>query len=964
MGWKSYITGDVYSGKDFSFQGSELYMTGYARTVGHIRPSGWTTSMTGAEEEISPISMPLWETYIIERIAEEGEDTEIIYSAGNISVDATNYETTETPTVICSSNGNITIFGDTITINGLIYAPNGKVTISTSNATINGWIVANEVVFSGSVLTVTASDTDLDFIYGSGDATPTPTPMPTVITMLTPTPTTVEDPGGILDSDNDGLPDIIELDMGYDINSADSDGDGVVDGDEDYDHDGLTNLEEMTTGTGLTVSDTDNDGISDGNEVKVYHTDPMNYDSDDDNLFDGEELMIGKNPLDSSDGPIKVRQTTKQIIDNKEDPVITSVDITMDTEGYIDYAAYSEDLYNVDIYSTDLVGRKGSPIGLNSYVDFDTATITFHYNDNVLGDTDETNLGVLWFEEESGLYIVQEQAIVDVVNNNVTFNVTHFSTYILVDLYVWNNTKPIQYVVPTRERSYDYIFALDVSQRMTLAARQKAVAVMTDFFENLRDGDRVAVCYFDQSYVVDTRIATNAEERDTLLDDSTYNLLNASLGGNFGSYYQALCAGADIAGDFDDIGNDRLLIILSNDTECEFVGLSYLNPLYRGDFDVVLALTAYQDQSNMFVFGQQFADYVEGDFYNFGEYGDSLWDEVCVTHGAVVEDWSDNDCDGITDFMETQGMMGTNKKIYYSDPQQVDSDDDGFNDGDEMGILYRFVKTATGDPFSVDPNPSVTNDGTMNSYTPVLNDNIGYVFGVISDPQNPDSDGDGVYDDDDGIPTKKNRQINYVVYGKDRTGESPIWDTALHYAVMLRVSHREFQMIYLSTKDEFFKFFKNIDRMKGNISQISDKKIYSGVDNLILVSHGASNAIMLTESMSTIIDTLDIENHSLYNSECQIKTIDVQACECASSSISLNFCKALYQNCNVERVYGWEGEAYFDTITHLNYVDLPFFYMKYQHNTCSPVYGSVLGVYNYDLNKIELKRYYLAILHS
>lgn len=101
--------------------------------------------------------------------------------------------------------------------------------------------------------------------------------------------------------------------------------------------------------------------------------------------------------------------------------------------------------------------------------------------------------------------------------------------------------------------------------------------------------------------------------------------------------------------------------------------------------------------------------------------------------------------------------------------------------------------------------------------------------------------------------------------------------------------------------------------MKGNISQISDKKIYSGVDNLILVSHGASNAIMLTESMSTIIDTLDIENHSLYNSECQIKTIDVQACECASSSISLNFCKALYQNCNVERVYGWEGKVWGNT---------------------------------------------------
>lgn len=51
------------------------------------------------------------------------------------------------------------------------------------------------------------------------------------------------------DSDNDGLPNGIELEAGLNFLSADSDGDSVVDGDEDLDSDGRTNFEEVWTGT-------------------------------------------------------------------------------------------------------------------------------------------------------------------------------------------------------------------------------------------------------------------------------------------------------------------------------------------------------------------------------------------------------------------------------------------------------------------------------------------------------------------------------------------------------------------------------------------------------------------------------------------------------------------------------------------------------------------------------------------
>ena len=74
----------------------------------------------------------------------------------------------------------------------------------------------------------------------------------------------------LVDSDADGLTDKFEI---YQLtpwtlpNDADTDDDGVPDGQEDTDSDGLTNLREQELGTSPTESDTDGDGVSDGLEV-------------------------------------------------------------------------------------------------------------------------------------------------------------------------------------------------------------------------------------------------------------------------------------------------------------------------------------------------------------------------------------------------------------------------------------------------------------------------------------------------------------------------------------------------------------------------------------------------------------------------------------------------------------------------------------------------------------------------
>ena len=204
QGWKSNITGDIYSGRDFLYQGSELYMEGYARTVGSVQPAGWITDMTGAEEGIDPLPMPDWSEAIAAKeallptitpdaltsqssivangyyyseddITINGTDftgDAVIISQGNITynVDTLNAEEEITGKILLySEEGNITINGTKIGICGILYAPQGSVTINAYDTTINGRIVADQFSYSGSILNVTADPSDLELVYDLPD---------------------------------------------------------------------------------------------------------------------------------------------------------------------------------------------------------------------------------------------------------------------------------------------------------------------------------------------------------------------------------------------------------------------------------------------------------------------------------------------------------------------------------------------------------------------------------------------------------------------------------------------------------------------------------------------------------------------------------------------------------------------------------------------------------------------------
>lgn len=926
-GWKSDITGDIYSGKNFVCQGSELYVNGYARTVGTVQPAGWTTAMSGADENIAPLEMPDWGDKILAKadLMTTMEDdvftsqNDIIadgfyYTEGSLSISSATFSgdvvivangdiTLNVDTIInngrillYSETGNITVNGTQVELSGVVYAPNGRITLNAYDMTINGRVVADEFSYSGSILKIIADEADLqlfeelpevtinasaqqvsvgdsayfhitlpeetpyeinfrlngeavninfsenetsgyyylntdqmgEYVFGAyvtltygefslGSSTilvsevvtptqePTPTvtptpvvtdiPEPTVTVTPTPTPTPVDeeqdsDSDGVPDvyeiefgtdpynpdTDGDGLYDFIELLIGYDPLSTDSDGNGILDGDEDLDSDGLTNANELLLGTSITFADTDGDGLSDGDELSVYFSDPLVIDTDGDGISDGDEILIGKNPSDATDGEYRVAQTTEQPIHNTEDSAITSVEVSVELANYIDSVLEINDMYNIDIYSTDVVGRLGSPIGFECQEEFDEALIVIHYDESALGETQEENLGVLWYDEESGFYIMQNQAVVDIEANTVTLELSHFSTYVLVDIDVWNSVKPIDYIIPTVDQNFDFYFALDLSRNMTLAARMEALSTLRTFISLMRSGDRICIMYFDTSYQVhgDPISIDDAEAIEEMMGIVEQNLKTASLGGNYGSYLIPFQVTEALINNYvEDIGNENALFILSNDTDIAFAGNYYNDMSYRmanANFAASFVMMGNKGEGD-WQYGWRYAQVLGATYYSYANrvhFPGQFFASSAQTTGWDI----DEDGDGLPDFMEQQGILLSNKKVIYTstrcdeldsngNPEGYDTDDDGLSDGAELGTMYTLqTNEVDGELVTSIFYP----DDILIAIVPQKYDILGffpdcvgttYVFEYVSSPKHKDTDKDYYDDAEDPRPKIK-----------------------------------------------------------------------------------------------------------------------------------------------------------------------------------------------------------------
>jgi len=122
----------------------------------------------------------------------------------------------------------------------------------------------------------------------------------------------IDDVNAMIDSDNDGMPDLAEEGNGTDPYNPDTDGDGAIDGKEmkDTDLDGLIDARESN------VTDKDKDGVVD--QYDSEDDNPYN-DSDRDGFTNKEEFDRGSDPLDTSDPYTVVKTGVSEVLYEGDD---------------------------------------------------------------------------------------------------------------------------------------------------------------------------------------------------------------------------------------------------------------------------------------------------------------------------------------------------------------------------------------------------------------------------------------------------------------------------------------------------------------------------------------------------------------------------------------------------------------------------------------------------------------------
>lgn len=175
------FNGDIYSGDKFSYLGSDT--CNISKSLNADSCSG---SVNAERTEDLRTHKPDYDTQLkngvdyrkiytgeLSVLSEGDYDiNDSIYSKGSLRIDRTKFtgrgyirakdniqynavqNDTDSEIFLYSEDGDITVQGADLTLNGIIYAPEGTVTLNAKRLTFNGTIVAEKVVFNGTDLVV------------------------------------------------------------------------------------------------------------------------------------------------------------------------------------------------------------------------------------------------------------------------------------------------------------------------------------------------------------------------------------------------------------------------------------------------------------------------------------------------------------------------------------------------------------------------------------------------------------------------------------------------------------------------------------------------------------------------------------------------------------------------------------------------------------------------------------------
>ena len=550
------------------------------------------------------------------------------------------------------------------------------------------------------------------------------------------------------DTDGDGLPDGYEaLTLGTDPTKPDTDDNGVLDCDEDFDEDGLSNGQEYELGTEPYNEDTDGDGLKYGEEINTYGTDPLKVDTDEDGLEDGDEIYFETDPLNPdsdgngiSDGDEKRSQTFIHEVEN-EDCAVTEVRVTMEGTGNLQKTTSVESIMNKDILCSDVVGLVGEPFSIETTSQFDKATLTYVIDKSKLGDTDFDNLLFLWYDEENDNF-VELDTVLDEKNSTVSVETTHFSKYMLVDqvewfkawknasLYFEDTYEPLATVIcydcsgsmSSNDRTFNYnMFNDDGTIAYSYPTCYRKLAI-DSFIDSMMLTDKTALVSFESSAKLVSGFSSDNDVLKSLVKPYNGGGTNAR-------------AALDIAiNQLETVEHwySRHVILLS-DGDVNVTANQILQAKTAGIKIHTIGLGSGANNQKL----QNCARDTGGQFFaaKTAEELDAIYRDLSKDNHFDLEGLPDEDDDGLPDEFEVSGLVISNAQVIYTDPENPDCDDDDLLDGQEISIDGAKSKTVK----------IGSADGGYITYSTV-------VFKYSSDPNNGDTDGDGILDVNDSKP--------------------------------------------------------------------------------------------------------------------------------------------------------------------------------------------------------------------
>lgn len=641
----------------------------------------------------------------------------------------------------------------------------------------------------------------------STDVSITPTPTP-----ITPTPTPVHTPTMPVevlkafgsdptkaDTDEDGLLDEFEIKHGYPFtkpDSKDTDENGTTDDNEDLDKDGLTQVQEQGYKTDPLNKDSDSDDLSDYDEIVTYKTNPLSNDTDGDGMYDGREIANKTDPLIADADKVITSINTATVIEpdtKKELKISVSLTGVGDLSKSLDIKAGSED-------------QIGGQIGKQYDITFpeadlskmQSATVTLPLDSTDPKAVDPTKLFIATINPKTKLWELLPSTV-DLVNNTITAQTTHFSLYTAVsqDDYIArrkNLQQTCDKVTDPDANPADVALVIDSSGSMGWNDPQNIrLSAAKTFISAMKTTDRVSVVDFDDS----SRLALGMSSDKTALSQAV-DTIDSSGGTNIG-------AGVSLAlqqfqgGDKTKI---RAILLLTDGD---------------GDYDTSLTNQLQNQGIRVFTIGltgsvnttllTSIADATGGKYKQINDPNGltGIFKEFASVFG---DDGKDTDGDTLTDCQELQGIYDSRiDRVITTDPNKADTDGDRIPDNDEFGevkkeYLILGIDNGVTPAFTISAwsahsssNPLTkssdfdeledadeidlgTNPIHHDSDIDLVNDDNEIAYGT--NPNNKDTDGDG-YQDDEEINNLT--ELNPLIYDEKISKWDYAWQCGVAYAV-------------------------------------------------------------------------------------------------------------------------------------------------------------------------------------